>query len=139
SPLYVGNPYLIRGYSDDSFELQECQPTPGVSSCPVLSRLSGSRVAAVNIEFRIPLVGTEEFGLINFPFVPIEVAPFIDAGAAWSSSDAPLGLGDPLELRFDRHTQDRVPVVSTGLSARFNILGYLVLETYYVYPFQRPN
>ena len=31
-----------------------------------------------------------------------------------------------------------VPVVSTGVAARFNILGYLILEAYYAYPFQRP-
>jgi len=32
-----------------------------------------------------------------------------------------------------------VPVFSAGVSARFNILGYLVLEAYYAYPFQRPG
>jgi len=139
SPLFLGNPYLIRGYADDSFEIEECRPTPGISTCPVLSRLSGSRVAAVNIEFRIPLIGTQDYGLINFPFVPVEIAPFFDAGAAWSSSDGPLGLSDPLEFRFTRDTPERVPVFSAGVSARFNILGYLVLESYFVYPFQRPD
>jgi hypothetical protein len=32
-----------------------------------------------------------------------------------------------------------VPVFSTGISARMNLFGYLVLETYYAYPFQRPE
>jgi hypothetical protein len=32
-----------------------------------------------------------------------------------------------------------VPVFSTGVSARMNVLGYLVFEAYYAYPFQRPE
>jgi len=30
-----------------------------------------------------------------------------------------------------------IPVVSTGVSARFNILGSFLLEAYYARPFQR--
>ena len=33
----------------------------------------------------------------------------------------------------------RIPVVSTGLSARVNLLGYAVIEMYYAHPFQRPG
>ena len=33
---------------------------------------------------------------------------------------------------------ERVPVFSTGLSARINVLGYLIFETYLAKPFQRP-
>jgi len=33
----------------------------------------------------------------------------------------------------------RLPVVSSGVSARVNILGYLILETYFAYPYQRPE
>ena len=36
-------------------------------------------------------------------------------------------------------TLKRVPVFSAGISARMNILGYMVLEAYYAYPFQRPQ
>jgi heavy metal translocating P-type ATPase len=32
-----------------------------------------------------------------------------------------------------------VPVASAGLSARINVLGALILEIYYAYPFQRPD
>jgi hypothetical protein len=34
---------------------------------------------------------------------------------------------------------ERVPVFSTGLSARINVLGYLIFETYFAKPFQRPQ
>ena len=33
----------------------------------------------------------------------------------------------------------RIPVVSAGLSARVNLLGYAVIEAYYARPFQRPG
>jgi hypothetical protein len=29
--------------------------------------------------------------------------------------------------------------VSTGISARVNLLGYAVIEAYYAHPFQRPG
>ena len=32
-----------------------------------------------------------------------------------------------------------MPVGSTGVSARVNILGFMILETYYAYPWQRPD
>jgi hypothetical protein len=40
---------------------------------------------------------------------------------------------------WERDTPDRIPVVSTGVSARMNLFGALVLEVYYAYPFQRPK
>jgi hypothetical protein len=42
-----------------------------------------------NFELRIPLLGVSEYGLINFPYLPLEVAPFFDAGVAWRSGDTP--------------------------------------------------
>ena len=47
-----------------------------------------------------------------------------------------------LRIRTSRsasNSSKRVPVFSTGISARMNVLGYLVLEAYYAYPFQRPE
>jgi hypothetical protein len=32
-----------------------------------------------------------------------------------------------------------VPVFSAGISSRFNLFGYMVLEAYYAFPFQRPE
>ena len=95
-------------------------------------RLFGSRIAVANIELRIPLLGVSELGLINFPFLPLEVSPFFDVGLAWSGDESPT-------LEFARRTDERVPVFSTGVSSRANILGYVILEAYYAYPFQRPD
>lgn len=140
SPINLGWQGFIRGYSTSSISdnfVAECESD---GQCPVFDRLRGSRIALASIELRIPLIGTEQYGLLNFPFLPTEIAPFIDAGAAWSSSDDPRSeLASPLELKFATDTNERVPVFSAGIAARFNILGYMVLESYYVYPFQRPD
>jgi Tol biopolymer transport system component len=130
APLYVGSSSLVRGYSSGSFDVAECTQTAG-SSCPEFDRLNGSRVAVANVEFRIPLLGTERFGLIDAGgFLPVEVALFGDAGAAWSSDDA-------VEWTFERDSIERVPVFSAGGSVRLNVLGSAIAEFYYAYPFQR--
>ncbi|HEY9448552.1 MAG TPA: hypothetical protein VIQ60_02325 [Gemmatimonadaceae bacterium] len=131
-PMYVGDPQLVRGYEFDNFSQSECAGATSPNSCPAFDRLIGSRIAVTNFEIRIPLLGTEQLGLINFPYVATEIAPFVDAGVAWTSNQSPT-------IEFARNSTDRVPVFSAGLSARMNILGYLVLEAYYAYPFQRPE
>ena len=84
-------------------------------------------------ELRIPVLGTQSFGLIPFPYLPTELTFFADAGVAWTSDSQPV-------IRWDTQpTADRVPVVSTGVSARFNMFGYMVMEVYYVKPYQRPG
>jgi hypothetical protein len=135
SPLFIGWETFVRGYAQESFTSSECRPDtsdPTGLACPAFDRLIGSRVALASIELRVPLIGVQEFGLINFPFLPTEISPFIDVGLAWSS-------GDDVNFSFERNSTARVPVVSAGISARVNILGFMVFETYYAYPFQRPD
>lgn len=130
-PLFVGQQQLIRGYDAGSFDISECTQVPGSrDQCPEYSRLNGSRIVVANAELRIPLFGTERFGLIPFSFLPLEIAPFVDVGAAWSK-------GESVNWRFDRHTSERVPVFSTGVTARFNLFGFAVGEVYWVRPYQR--
>ena len=131
--LYLGRPTLVRGYEIDDIDLSECSPVEGdVSACPEFDRLIGSRLGIVNLELRIPLFGTEGFGLIELPFLPTELSAFVDAGTAWTSELSP-------DLRFERDSTERVPVVSAGLSARILLGGFAVLEFYYARPFQRPD
>ena len=133
TPLYIGYESLVRGYAVESFELSECTTVSDPEACPEFDRLVGSRIAVASAELRIPLFGTEQYGLIDFSFVPTEIAPFVDAGVAWSKGESP-------ELRFDRgSTSDRIPVFSAGVTARMNLLGYFIFEAYYAYPFQRPD
>ena len=132
--INVGYETLIRGYARESFENEECRTVdPDTQSgCPAFERLFGSRVAVANMELRIPVLGVSELGLINFPYLPLEVSPFVDVGLAWTADESPT-------LEFARTTDARVPVFSTGVSARANVLGYVILEAYYAYPFQRPD
>jgi hypothetical protein len=131
-PLFLGEETIMRGYSVGSFTNEECNNASSTtSSCPVFDRLVGSRLATVSAEIRIPLFGVPEYGLINFPYLPLTISPFVDAGEAWTGSDAPT-------LKFDQKLS-RIPVVSTGISARVNLLGYAIIEAYAAHPFQRPG
>lgn len=135
-PFYLGWETFIRGYSSQSIDLRrECagtERTLDITGCFLTDRLVGHRVGVLNLELRLPLTGIEEFGLINFPYLPIELTAFADVGAAWDRDR-------PTELKWSTTDQGRIPVASTGFSFRFNILGALILEWYHAYPWQRPG
>jgi Tol biopolymer transport system component len=131
SLLYVGSPALVRGYDSNSFGVVECGGLlPGINPCSTTSRLVGSKVGVMNLELRIPLFGTDALGVFRTKFLPVEVAPFLDAGAAWTSTD-------PVVWKISSSSTERVPVFSAGVTTRFNLLGYLVFEVYAAHPFQR--
>jgi len=133
SELYVGRPTLVRGYDLDDISLSECTQVPGdPQACPEFDRLVGSRLAVLNLELRLPLLGVRGFGIFNAPFLPTEISAFVDTGVAWTSDTTP-------ELRFEERSLDRVPVVSAGIAARILIGGFAVLQFYYAKPFQRPE
>jgi WD40 repeat protein len=161
-PIYLGEETLMRGYGYGSFTGDECGATgttqSGGNQCPALQRLFGSKAAVINTEFRIPLFGTEGFGLINFPFLPTEVSPFFDAGVSYTNNQGPnfrvateansipsscanVNTQDPNELQRQAYypCADRIPVFSTGVSFRFNLMGYAIMEAYLAHPFQRPK
>jgi hypothetical protein len=129
-PLFVGHDRLVRGYAAESFEPNECSAGETPEACPEFDRLVGSRIGVASLELRLPLLGPEGFGVIPFNFLPLEIAPFVDAGIAWTKDDN-------VRFAFDRDAIDRVPVMSYGVSARVNLLGYAVLETYYAFPTHR--
>ncbi len=132
-PLFLGWETNIRGYSSFSFEPRvECIPSEEFGSCPQFDRLFGQRIAVANLEARIPLIGTDRYGVFDFGFVPVELVAFVDGGLAWDEENEPT-------LEWSRTSLARIPVVSTGISTRLNVLGMLILEIYYAYPFQRPE
>ncbi len=129
NPLFLGYETFIRGYAWESFEARECGQV--TLSCPAVDRLLGNQLAVTSLELRFPLLGVEQYGIINFPYLPTELVLFADGGLAWDADHPPT-------LEWSRSSTERVPVVSTGISARFNILGFLILEAYYAKPWQRP-
>lgn len=132
NPLFVGRETLVRGYEIGSWDLDECTSTADSSACPEFDRLEGSRIALLNMELRVQVLGTDVLGLVDAPYTPLELAAFVDAGTAWTEDETP-------DLRFDRETTERVPVVSAGLSARILLGGYVPLQFYWAVPFQRPQ
>jgi len=129
--LYLGEGSLVRGYDPYGINVDECVRPTGSTSCPVFDRLAGSRLASASMELRFPLLGTQEFGLINAPAVPTEFMAFADVGAAWRAGDTP-------KLRWETNTSERVPVASVGVGLRI-LLAYIPIELYAAKPFQRPQ
>lgn len=129
-PLYLGYETFIRGYN--AFASSECIEGSNGADCPEFNRLLGSRIIVTNFEFRVPLFGVEQFGLITFNFLPTELSLFFDGGLAWTKSEAP-------DLKWATKSSKRIPVFSSGIAARFNLFGVIVPQIYYAFPFQRPQ
>ncbi|MGI9038936.1 MAG: hypothetical protein ACR2GQ_08735, partial [Gemmatimonadota bacterium] len=56
--LYLGFGSLVRGYNDSSFGFEECEDDiSSEGTCPVFDQLFGSRLALMNLEMRVPLLG----------------------------------------------------------------------------------
>jgi hypothetical protein len=157
-PIYLGEETLIRGYGFGSIDVTKgCGNVPqNPNACPVFDRMLGSRVDVFNLEFRIPLLGSPAFGLLPTSFLPVEIAPFFDGGIAYSASQPPdfrwartaneipsscstNPQAQQEQALFNINCVDHIPVFSTGVTARVNLLGYLILETYVAHPFQRPG
>jgi Tol biopolymer transport system component len=126
-PLYLGYPTLVHGYDVNSFDPSECTGT-ATGSCDVIDRLTGSRLAVANLEFRFPLL--RPFGASQRMYgpVPIEVGLFGDAGVAWARGQRP-GFGE----------ENRRGVSSAGIALRANLFGYAIGEIAFARPFQRPT
>jgi Tol biopolymer transport system component len=142
---YLGEPYrqgFVRGYnvSDIAQSIREnggCTPVDGSptrSQCAEIDRLFGTRSLMGRVELRVPLLGPERLSLLPFPYVPTTLGVFTDGGVTWTADQGP-------DFTFDagRSGATNIPVVSSGITARFNILGALLLETYVARPFQRSD
>lgn len=142
-PLYIGYPFLIRGYEAQSFyNAQNGSGTNGFT----IDQLSGSRIAVANFEMRLPFTGPEKLAVIKSKFLFSDLNLFFDAGLAWNKGSqikfqtAPDAIGiDPTTGATLYNTNQRVPALSAGVSLRVNFFGYFVLEPYYAFPFNRTD
>jgi Tol biopolymer transport system component len=123
--MYLGQRGLMRGYDFNSFDADEC-PVVG-TSCPAFDQLVGSRIAVASAELRVPLFGLFSRRSLYGP-LPVDLALFGDAGAAWTSDLEPRFLGG-----------DRDWVRSVGVALRANALGFAIVELDYVRPLDRPG
>jgi Tol biopolymer transport system component len=123
--LYLGDPWLMRGYDYASFSPQLANGDPVATRA--YERLYGHRLAVANVELRVPLLGA--LGLYPTPAVPpIEGAIFFDAGAAWTRNFSPAFLG-----------RQRATVTSYGVTFRANLFGFAIGEADLVHPNDRPG
>lgn len=93
----------------------------------------GSKIAVANAEIRYPLSGPKQLALIKSGFLFTDLVLFTDAGIAWN---------DPanLELSWNPDKADkRIPAISSGIALRLNLFGYVVLEPYLAFPYQRKD
>ena len=123
---------FVRGYSFRSFdEVSDCVDDNPNDPCGAdFDRLTGTRALKTSIEFRIPFLGVKPLSLVEFPYLPTEISLFTDAGVAWTADDA-------FDFDFSGDTLNRIPVVSSGVAVRFNVLGSFILEPYWAHAFQR--
>ena len=132
---YANSANFVRGYSFYTYGANECLGGFAQNDCAGIDDLLGTRMALGSIEARIPLFGTDDYGLIPFQYLPTEITFFADAGVAWTAAEESINLRpSAFEFRVDRPA-----VTSAGISGRFNLFGYLIMEVYYAHPFQRPE
>ncbi len=148
-PIFIGYPYLIRGYESASFYNNGQAAGGGLS----INQLMGSRMAVLNLEMRLPFTGPERLAVIKSGLLFSDLNVFFDAGLSWSGGDRiklsggisqigtePIVDGEGNQVGTRPVYEDvRIPVMSAGVSLRVNLFGALILEPYYAIPFQRSD
>jgi hypothetical protein len=119
TPLVVGLQSLVRGYDLRSFAADECGRT--AVECSMLDELTGGRLALINLEARVPVMGLLS-GQLDYGRLPIEAIAFVDAGFLWTAH------------RGAATERDRFR--SAGVGGRANLGGF-VFEMTAVRPFDR--
>ncbi len=145
-PLFVGYPYLIRGYEAGSFY----RSNNNASS--YIDQLTGSKIAVGNFELRLPFTGPRKLAAFESKFLLSDLNLFFDIGLAYNSnSRIRWTLPDDANQNVDNSLTDgrtstngtniidRAPSMSVGASLRVNMFGYFVLEPYFAIPFSRQD
>lgn len=121
-PLFIGYPTLVRGYNALQYAEEGQQSV-------TINDLVGSQIYVANVELRLPLTGPERLSAISSRFLFSELNLFTDAGTAWGDNESITG-----EVR-KRQTGSKL-IMSSGVSLRVNLFGYLVIEPFYAIPWQ---
>jgi len=119
TPLLVGLQTMVRGYDLRNFAVDACGRT--ATACSVIDELAGSRMALMNVELRMPLLGFLTGDLDYGRQVPIELIAFADGGALWTKHD---------------DVTNRAQFRSIGAGGRANMGGFIV-EVTAARPFDR--
>jgi Tol biopolymer transport system component len=146
-PMYLGYSYLIRGYESNSIYKNSNSNNNSFD----INQLSGSKIAVVNFEVRLPFTGPKKLAAVPSKFLFSDLNLFFDAGVAWTNNEKVVFNGDPIYTDVNildqagnvigtyQQSTSRKPVMSAGISLRVNVFGYFILEPYYAFPFQRKD
>ncbi len=129
-PIYVGRPHFVRGYSFNA--LRQPQQTGGQFMS--INNLVGSKIAVANAELRYPFSGPERLALISSGMFLSDLVLFADGGLAWNDFDSIRAKWNP-----ERESDERIPVLSTGIALRVNLFNAIIVEPYFAFPFQRQS
>lgn len=120
-PILIGDMGLVHGYGYG--RLDELQEETSLDP----NALFGSKIFLSSFEVRLPFTGPERLAVIKSGALFSELAFFIDGGVAFNEY---TDLG--------KEIVDGVPepkwVFSTGLSARVNVFGAIIIEPYFAWP-----
>jgi hypothetical protein len=120
-PLFAGNSFFVRGYDRNVYNAPE--------DTLFIFRTVGSKMLIGNFEIRLPFTGPRQLSLIKSNFLITDLNLFFDAGLSFYEE------GDLKKDAFIQH----VPILSTGISMRVNLMGYLVVEPYFALPLSAPE
>jgi hypothetical protein len=121
-PLYVAQPWFIRGYSQLSST--ELSSRYGIQ----VSQLLGSKMLIGGAEIRLPFTGPERLALISSRFLFTDINLFFDTGIAFRE------YGQLFESADDFNYPEAVFISSAGVSLRVNVFNAIVLEPYVAWP-----
>jgi WD40 repeat protein len=146
-PLFLGYPYLIRGYEANSiYRNSTSQNGEGFT----INQLTGSSIAVANFEVRLPFTGPKKLSAIPSKFLFSDLNAFFDVGLAYNN-DSQISFGSTPKVigyqtgvdsggnQIKNAITTRIPVMSAGLSLRLNVFGYFIIEPYAAIPFQRKD
>lgn len=125
-PLSFAYPTLTRGNRLDNIQRYSNEETGAFS----INQIYGSRILVGNVEFRLPFSGPERLALIKSNLIFSELSLFGDVGVAWTSDSKPVWKQQA------ESPDERIPLFSTGLSLRLNLLGAIIVEAYYALPWR---
>jgi outer membrane protein assembly factor BamA len=123
-PLYLGYDYFVRGYSYEAmYESAMVDPTS-----LGYNQLMGSKMLLANFEVRLPFTGPKRLAVIKSGMFFTDLNFFVDAGIIWDA-------GNTLSMKKDKNNPSvRYPIYSTGVSARINLFGQIIIQPYYAFP-----
>lgn len=147
-PLFLGYPYLIRGYEANSF-YKRAQNAGDFN----INNLTGTSIAVANFEVRLPFTGPKRLTAIESKFLFSDLNAFFDMGVAYQQGSR-ITFGEPSVITATRMVPDgsggatqeeyltnnpneSIVAMSAGLSLRVNVFGYFIIEPYAAIPFQR--